>query len=115
VAADPASGAVPKDWVFGTELPQEANRHVRHRMFAIVDRTAFGDDSQDRVGPFFEFKSNRLPPSEADDGRKYKMLVAPLVLEPDGIITFRDPNDPSDAGGTYEGTHVLYQDVFIPA
>ena len=81
MAADPASDAVPEYWVFGTELPQDLNRHVRHHMFAIVDRTGFGDDSQDRVGPFFEFNGNRLPPSEAADGRKYKMLITPLVLE----------------------------------
>jgi hypothetical protein len=35
----PSPDATPTDYVFGTELPPDANRHVRHSMFAIVDRT----------------------------------------------------------------------------
>jgi hypothetical protein len=152
----PSSEVVPKYWVFGTELPQIADTQIRHRMFAIVDRTQMateavailtsslpGSDAQlarrnlvtthsfdldrpgstseqDRVGPFFEFTSKRLQPSAAGGGSTFKILFATQTLE-------IDPADGDASGITvvlqrlanpsipYEGTHVLYQDIFIPA
>ena len=46
-----------------------------------LELTADPIAEQDRVGPFFEFKGNRLSAAVAEDGRKYKMLFAPLILE----------------------------------
>src|SRR5688572_16843780 len=57
----------------------DATRHVRHRMFALVDRSQLSEDgpggeagkvalwaevdeSGDRVGPFYTFKANTLTP-----------------------------------------------------
>ena len=71
-----------------------------------------------RVGPFFEFEAERLNRSETDGGRKYKMLLAPLVLEsgaggaPGATVVLQRLANPSMP---YEGAHVLYQDIFIPA
>jgi hypothetical protein len=169
----PSSDAALQYWVFGTELPPDATEQLRHRAFAVVDRTQFVvwpladltssqsvDESasvrrrnhvtthsfdldrpgsaaevQDRVGPFYQFTSSRLQPSAAADGTRYKPLFAALILEldnaqvpPDDLVGWDfAPSAGSAAGPSvllqrlanpsipYEGAHVLYQDVFIPA
>jgi hypothetical protein len=153
----PSSEPVPQYWVFGTELPPDANAQVRHRTFPVVDRSQVvlspladlasplsGDDSESlrrrnqvttlsmdvgragsvaqvqgalfitkqraspsadegRVGPFFNFQGRRLDPSAADGAPGPSILLRRLA----------NPSLPD--GGTYAGTHILYQDIFIPA
>jgi hypothetical protein len=65
------SGEVP-EYVYGTELP-DADAPLRHRTFALVDRTG---------------------------------------LAADGVVLLASS---LPGGDTSAGTHVLYQDIFIPA
>ena len=39
----PSTAQLPSEWIYGTELP-DVSRHVRYRMFAIVDRTQASSD-----------------------------------------------------------------------
>jgi hypothetical protein len=83
----------------------------------------------DRIGPFFNFNSIRLERTAADTGDGYKMLFAPLIIELDNATGYVDDligwdfivvvDNPAVLGTgspsiPYEGTHVLYQDIFIP-
>lgn len=58
-----------------------ASQHVRHRMFAIVDRTMMMpvESSPSVTGRITGVAVD--PMDQAPDGRKFKMLVAPLILE----------------------------------
>jgi hypothetical protein len=57
---------------------------VRHRMFAIVDRTQMAMDGY--AGSHALYQDVTIPSStDAPDGRKYKMLVSPLILDGDTV------------------------------
>src|SRR5687767_12026094 len=59
----PSADAVPNDWVFGTELPQIADTQIRHRMFAIVDRTQMATEGA-------AILTSSLPGSDAQLARR---------------------------------------------
>ena len=89
-----SSDARPNLWVTGTELP-DADGVV------LLASSLPGRDAEHGRRNLVTTLSADVDPPAVPDGRHLKMLFAALVLELDA---------PPAAG-----THLLYQDIFIPA
>ena len=128
------SESLPNDWVFGTELPKAHSSELQGWLLIAKQQAGDGDPglteepSVARINPNlidadFNFDAVDSPhtSSAAGDGRAYKMLFAPLVIDLDNRGDTRDASAPTIllqrlANPTIPdaGTHVLYQDIVIP-
>jgi hypothetical protein len=103
-ASDPA---VPvREWVFGTELPPAA---VRHRLFALVDRTQLVKDG-------VVILTASLPGGAAQDSARPAILLQRLANPgaPESGVQGTLFISKQQARREDSGAHVLYQDIFIP-